>query len=222
MIHPLSQWGQKIMMNGFTASRMSRTGGRDIMVACAIVESPWRHKHVTFVDLDFLPSRPITPSSVQAQIGSLWGTFAHLDTGCGINAKDNLGAGFILMNPAPMRPMSHRAKTLADFSCHLSGGFDDLNPAPPGIHYRIEERIIGTAPLWSKSPWIEWFNKHLHLGLFWKFHCALWVQWWVCRLICELSTASSRPAYIVMWHLAHVLRLFNTRSDDANIIMIDT
>ena len=76
--------------------------------------------------------------------------FAHLATGCGINAKDTSGLDSdqwiphsrCCENPA-------RAKALAGFSRHLSAGFTDLNPALRGLSlykhlWTIYEPIILT------------------------------------------------------------------------------
>ena len=88
--------------------------------------------------------------------------FAHLATGCGINAKDPSGLDSdwwiphsrCCENPA-------RAKALAGFSRHLSAGFTDLNPAPRGLsrskcaHFCSEWCIVGygTGALWDMCDW---------------------------------------------------------------------
>ena len=115
-------------LGGFTVSRMSRTGGRDVAVAmrdCGISTTS-RTRPVCKHCFSALPIDKT--SSVEAQIGLLWRSFAHLATGCGINAKDPSGLDSdrwiphsrCCENPA-------RAKALAGFSRHLSAGFTDLN-----------------------------------------------------------------------------------------------
>ena len=113
---------------------MSRAGGRDVAVAmrdCGISTTSQTRpvcKHC-------FSALPIDKTvSVEAQIGLLWCSFAHLATGCGIKAKDPseldsdrwIPHSRCCENPA-------RAKALAGFSRHLSAGFTDLNPAPRGL-----------------------------------------------------------------------------------------
>ena len=60
--------------------------------------------------------------------------FAHLATGCGINAKDPEGLDSDRWIPhSRCCEYPARAKALAGFSRHLSAGFTDLNPAPWGL-----------------------------------------------------------------------------------------
>ena len=101
---------------------------------CAIVESPWRHKHVPFVNIAFLRSQSIKGPQWKHRLDYYGVVFAHLATGRGIKAKDPEGLDSdrwiphsrCCENPA-------RAKALAGFSRHLSAGFTDLNPAPRGL-----------------------------------------------------------------------------------------
>ena len=101
---------------------------------CAIVGSPRRHERVPFVNIVFLRSRSIKLRQWKHKLDYYGVVFAHLATGCGINAKDPSGLDSdrwiphsrCCENPA-------RAKALAGFSRHLSAGFTDLNPAPRGL-----------------------------------------------------------------------------------------
>ena len=100
----------------------------------AIVESPWRHKRVPFVNIASGRSRSIKRRQWKHKMDYYGVVFAHLATGRGINAKDPSGLDSdrwiphsrCCENPA-------RAKALAGFSRHLSAGFTDLNPAPRGL-----------------------------------------------------------------------------------------
>ena len=74
-----------------------------------------RHKHIPFVNIASLRSWSIKRRQWRHKLDYYGAVFAHLATGCGINAKD----------PS--------AKALAEFSRHLSAGFTDLNPAPRGL-----------------------------------------------------------------------------------------
>ena len=118
---------------------MSRTGGRDVAVAmrdCGISTMSQN----TFVHIASLRSRSIKNRQRKHKLDYYGVVFAHLATGCGINAKDPSGLDSdrwtqhsrCCENPA-------RAKALAGFSRHLSGGFTDLNPVPQslGVFYRI-------------------------------------------------------------------------------------
>ena len=105
-----------------------------LRLPCAIVESPRRDKRVPFVNIAFLRSRSIKRRQWKHKMDYCGVVFAHLATGCGINAKDPSGLDSdrwiphsrCCENPA-------RAKALAGFSRHLSAGFTDLNPAPRGL-----------------------------------------------------------------------------------------
>ena len=55
-----------------------------------IVESPRRHKHVPFVNIAFLRSRSIK-CQWKHKLDYYGVVFAHLATGCGINAKHPSG-----------------------------------------------------------------------------------------------------------------------------------
>ena len=93
---------------------------------CAIVGSPQRHERVPFVNIASLRSRSIKRRQWKHKLDYYGVVFAHLATGCGINAKDPSG----LDSDRWIQP---RAKALAGFSRHLSAGFTDLNPAPRGL-----------------------------------------------------------------------------------------
>ena len=131
-------------LGGFTVSRMSRTGGRDVAVACAIVESPRRHKRGPFVNIAFLRSWSIKRHQWKHKLYYYGVVFAHLATECGIKAKDPSGLDSdrwiphsrCCENPA-------RAKALAGFSRHLSAGFTDLNPAPRGLSLYNPRLYVG-------------------------------------------------------------------------------
>ena len=105
-----------------------------LRLPCAIVESPWRHKRVPFINITFLRSRSIKRRQWKHKLDYYGVVFAHLTTGCGIKAKDPSGLDSdrwiphsrCCENPA-------WAKALAGFSRHLSAGFTDLNPCPRGL-----------------------------------------------------------------------------------------
>ena len=100
----------------------------------AIVESPWRHKRVPFVNMASVRPRSIKRRQWKHNMDYYGVVFTHLATGRGINAKDPSGLDSdrwiphsrCCENPA-------RAKALAGFSRHLSAGFTDLNQAPRGL-----------------------------------------------------------------------------------------
>ena len=130
-------------------SQCPRCLGQAVMtlrLPCAIVESPWRHRHVPFVNIASLRSRSIKCRKWKHKLDYYGVVFAHLATGCGIKAKDPSGLDSdrwiphsrCCENPA-------RAKALAGFSRHLSVGFTDLNPAPRGLSLFL-------PPSWRHTP----------------------------------------------------------------------
>ena len=101
---------------------------------CAIVGSPRRHERVPFVNIVSQRSRSIKLRQWKHKLDYYGVVFAHLATGCGINAKDPSGLDsdrWIPHSKCCENPA--RAKALAGFSRHLSAGFTDLNPAPRGL-----------------------------------------------------------------------------------------
>ena len=105
-----------------------------LRLPCAIVESPWRHRHVPFVNIASLRSRSIKRRQWKRKLDYYGVVFAQLATGCGIKAKDPSGLDsdrWILHSRCCENRA--RAKALAGFSRHLSAGFADLNPAPRGL-----------------------------------------------------------------------------------------
>ena len=99
----------------------------------AIVESPWRHKRVPFVNIASVHSRSIKRRQWKHKTDYYGVVFAHLATGRGINAKDPSGLDsdrWIPHSRCSENPA--RTKALAWFSRHLSAEFTDLNPAPRG------------------------------------------------------------------------------------------
>ena len=169
---------------------------------CAIVESPWRHKHVPFVNIAFLRSRSIKRPQWKHRLDYYGVVFAHLATGRGIKAKDPSGLDSdrwiphsrCCENPA-------RAKALAGFSRHLSAGFTDLNPAPRGLSlYKIHEIWTCVAPaapplfhaavnlcLQGESPW-NWSCNSVNL----RKSTVTWMRrHYVFTVISRWSTFSS-------------------------------
>ena len=67
-----------------------------LWVPCAIVESPWRHKHVPFRIFPSLCSRSIKSHQWKHKLDYHGVVYTHIATGCGINA---IGSGFRLVNP---------------------------------------------------------------------------------------------------------------------------
>ena len=104
-----------------------------------IVESPWRHKRVPFVNIASVRSRSIKRRQWKHKMDYYGVVFAHLATGRGINAKDPSGLDSDRWIPhSRCCENPSRAKALAGFSRHLSAGFTDLNPAPQGLSlYKI-------------------------------------------------------------------------------------
>ena len=119
----------------------------------AIVESPWRHKRVPFVNIASVRSRSIKRRQWKHKMDYYGVVFAHLATGRGINAKDPSGLDsdrWILHSRCCENPA--RAKALAVFSRHLSAGFTDLNPAPRGLSLynpSIPKCVVCVTTLWS-------------------------------------------------------------------------
>ena len=67
------------------------SGRRTLRLPSAIVESPWRHKRVPFVNIASVRSRSIKRRQWQHKMDNYGVVFAHLATGRGINAKDPSG-----------------------------------------------------------------------------------------------------------------------------------
>ena len=61
------------------------------MVECVIVESPRRHTLVTFVDMAHMSSRLIRHRQWMHKLDYHGLVIVHLDTGCGVDAKDHSG-----------------------------------------------------------------------------------------------------------------------------------
>ena len=124
----------------------------------AIVESPWRHKRVPFVNIASVRSRSIKRRQWKHKMDYYGVVFAHLATGRGINAKDPSGLDSdrwiphsrCCENPA-------RAKALAGFSWHLSAGFTDLNPTPRGLSLYKSNYSDRVASL-AQWPW--WYYPY--------------------------------------------------------------
>ena len=126
----------------------------------AIVESPWRHKRVPFVNIASGRSRSIKRRQWKHKMDYYGVVFAHLATGRGINAKDPSGLDSdrwiphsrCCENPA-------RAKALAGFSRHLSAGFTDLNPAPRGLslyNYWVDVNTLHlNVEIFTASSWLN-------------------------------------------------------------------
>ena len=135
-----------------------------LRLLCAIVESPRRHKHVPFVNIAFLRSRSIKRRQWKHQLDYYGVVFAHLATGCGIEAKDPSGLDsdqWIPHSRCCENPV--RAKAFAGFSCHLAAGFTDLNAALRVFCYRCKAseklfrntcQIIWVLHIWPDNYWI--------------------------------------------------------------------
>ena len=105
-----------------------------LRLPCAIVESPRRHKRAPFLNIAFLRSRLIKRRQWTHKLDYYGVVFVHLATECGIKAKDPSGLDSDRwIQHSRCCGNSARAKALAGFSRHLSAGFTDLNPAPPGL-----------------------------------------------------------------------------------------
>ena len=87
----------------------------------------WDH-HVPFVNIDSLRSRSIKHRQWKHKLDYYGLVFAHLATGCGINAKDPSG-----LDSDRWIPHSRCCENPARALRHLSAGFTDLNPAPRGL-----------------------------------------------------------------------------------------
>ena len=115
----------------------------------AIVESPWRHKRVPFVNIASVRSRSIKRRQWKHKMDYYGVVFAHLATGRGINAKDPSGLDsdrWIPHSRCCENPT--RAKALAGFSQHLECG----------IHSRCCEN-----PARAKA--LAGFSQHLECGI---------------------------------------------------------
>ena len=148
----------------------------------AIVESPWRHKRVPFVNIASGRSRSIKRRQWKHKMDYYGVVFAHLATGRGINAKDPSGLDSdrwiphsrCCENPA-------RAKALAGFSRHLSAGFTDLNPAPRGLSLYNTRASVATV---LTTPCV--------------FQCLMVNSLWP-RDIVWLYRFGSKPAQLTHW-----------------------
>ena len=122
-----------------------------LQLPCAVVESPWRHKHVPFVNIAFLHLRSIKRRQWKHKLDYYGEVFAHLATGCRIKAKDPSGLDsdwWILHSRCCENPA--QAKALVGFSRHLSTGFTDLNPASQGLSLytcRPKWQLVSIGPL---------------------------------------------------------------------------
>ena len=154
----IADWSKPL--GGFTVSRMSRAGGRDVAVAKRDCRISMTSQSVPFVNIASGRSRSIKRRQWKHKMDYYGVVFAHLATGCGINAKDPSGLDSdrwiphsrCCENPA-------RAKALAGFSRHLSAGFTDLNPAPWGLSLYIYSYLIWVKVLFQ--GW-EFYNKRVN------------------------------------------------------------
>ena len=132
-----SQWASLIGQSLSVDSQCPGCLGQTVVtlrLPCAIVKSPRRHKRVPFVNIASLRPGSIKRRQWNHKLDYYGVVFAHLATGCGINAKDPSGLvsdrwiphSRCCENPA-------RAKAHAGFSRYLSAGFTDLNPTPRGL-----------------------------------------------------------------------------------------
>ena len=80
----IADWSKPL--GGFTVSRMSRAGGRDVVVAMQR-----RHKRVPFVNIAFLSSRSIKRRQWKHKLDYYAVVFAHLASGVGLKRKTPRG-----------------------------------------------------------------------------------------------------------------------------------
>ena len=161
-----------------------------LRLPCTIVESPRRHKRVPFVNIASLRSRSIKRRQWKHKMDYYDVVFAHLATGCGINAKDPSGLDSdrwiphsrCCENPA-------RAKALAGFSRHLSAGFTDLNPAPRGLSQyslrldwypvlQAERQGTGTSQAWGAKFLLKVRATRYSIITDCNYESSCWAHYW--------------------------------------------
>ena len=150
-----------------------------LRLPCTIVESPQRHKRVPFVNIASLHSRSIKRRQWKHKMDYYDIVFAHLATGCGINAKDPSGLDLDWWIPR-LRCCENqaRAKALAGFQSHLSAVFTYLNPTPRGLSlYNIISKMMSilSQPLCINPRTL------LSILLLWRIiTCYINLLWWNC------------------------------------------
>ena len=144
----IADWWKK-PLRGFIASRLSRTGGRDVTLAtrdCGISTTS-QTSHVCKHRFYVIPIENIL--SVEAQIGLLWDVFAYLATGCVINAK------------YPSRYCENPAQ--AWFSHQFAAVFADLNLTSRGLSLLIKT----FASAWEvRQRHKERQKRHKHIPIY--------------------------------------------------------
>ena len=91
---PGSYWASLIGQSPSVDSQCPGCLGQAVVksqLPCAIVVSPRRHERVPFVNIASLRSRSIKRRQWKHKLDYYGVVFAHLATGCGINAKDPSG-----------------------------------------------------------------------------------------------------------------------------------
>ena len=91
---PGSEWASLIDQSLSVDSQCTGCLGQALVtlrLPCTIVETPWRHKHVPFVNIAYLRSRSMKRRQWSHKLDYYDVVFAHLATVCGINAKDHRG-----------------------------------------------------------------------------------------------------------------------------------
>ena len=125
--------------------------------SCAIVESPRRHKHAPFVNIAFLCSRSIKRRQWKHKLDYYGVVFAHLDTGCGIKAKDPSGPPHV----APPLSGIHRSES-----------------SPEGS--------VAIEHLCTSVHWSHIFHKIPFMVSSWNFPALLQLTKW-CPCQCQMS-----------------------------------
>ena len=129
----------------------------DRRLPCTIVESPWRHRHVPFVNISSLRSRSIKCRQWKHKLDYYGVVFAHLATGYGIKAKDPSGLDSDRWIPHSRCCENHRSESSPE------GSFAILVPKLTS-HTRVHTHAhFGFAHRQQPLRWLQPFLKHRYV-----------------------------------------------------------
>ena len=114
-----------------------------LRLPCAIVESTRRHKHVPIVNIASLRSRSIKRRRWKQKNDYYGVFFAHLSSGCGINAKAPLG--WIQISES-------RTRVVAIIPLGLKPSRDSSQRDSPSEYFAIE---VNWNTFWDKSWYFQ-------------------------------------------------------------------
>ena len=142
-----------------------------LRLPCAIVESPWRHRHVRFVNIAYLRSRSIKRRQWKHNLDYYGVVFAHLATRCGIKAKSSRDS-----RATSQRDSSIWIQPLRVFhySCPQA---DVTHPGGGGSHHRFSQKWQIRVCKWNfrmcKMPLLMKISmKMKELWQFWSVQIA--------------------------------------------------